>query len=356
MRRLTRTMLPLSRLRHPDGRRLGMTLIEVMLALAIFLIGSVSIVGLFVAASTLHADAANRRVASFIAEGMLSEVQSMRMRTVFAKTTLFSPFLDTDTDAYVDAAEPDASRQAASFGTYPMHPLFDLRDDPSDDPLDHDEGAVLIEGEDAGTPTEWAWYTGWDADGDPTTEDTLAFVLATGRWLWSSTGLSGAHADGRRVLSPRTWYYVLDADVAAYDPPSDGSTTPAVTLQLCCEQDPTDLPSPGYLVVDEEWMRYGTDSSVASTFNAGTHSGTLHVAADMRRHGQEDTAAGFHRAGTPLTIARECPTYPGFYYAVQFYPVNATGSEAHVIISVGYGSDQRFRVHTLRSIYTPKAL
>ena len=65
--------------------RAGMTLTEVMLALAVFLIGSVSIVGLFVSASVLHAEGANRRTASFIAEELRSAALSSITRDCSAR-------------------------------------------------------------------------------------------------------------------------------------------------------------------------------------------------------------------------------------------------------------------------------
>ena len=65
------------------------------------------------------------------------------------------------------------------------------------------------------------------------------------------------------------------------------------------------------------------------------------------------TAPALHDAGTPVTVARPHPDYPGFYYTVQLYPVNATGTEAHVVVSVGYGTVDRFRVQTFRSVYSP---
>jgi len=69
--------------------------------------------------------------------------------------------------------------------------------------------------------------------------------------------------------------------------------------------------------------------------------------------GWADTGAIAHPPGTPVTVAREHPYYPGFYYTLQFYPTDATGQEAHVVISVGYGTPERFRVHTFRSIFAP---
>ena len=68
-----------------------MTLLEVLLTLAIFLVGSVGIIGLFVAASVLHNDAVGRRTASYIAETLLANVQAKPMHEVFAKTTLVNP-------------------------------------------------------------------------------------------------------------------------------------------------------------------------------------------------------------------------------------------------------------------------
>ena len=65
------------------------------------------------------------------------------------------------------------------------------------------------------------------------------------------------------------------------------------------------------------------------------------------------TEVVYHRAGTPVTVAREHPYYPGYYYSVQFYPVSSNGAESQVVISVGYGNQQHFRVHTLRTVYSP---
>ncbi len=70
-----------------------MTLLEVLLTLAIFLVGSVGIIGLFVAASVLHKDAVDRRTAAYIGETLLAHVQAQPMREVFAKTVV-----DVDTD------------------------------------------------------------------------------------------------------------------------------------------------------------------------------------------------------------------------------------------------------------------
>ena len=62
--------------------RSGLTLTEVLLAMGLFLVGSVSVIGLFVTGSVLHADACNRRTASFIANDLLAEVQGRRFREV----------------------------------------------------------------------------------------------------------------------------------------------------------------------------------------------------------------------------------------------------------------------------------
>jgi len=53
-------------------------------------------------------------------------------------------------------------------------------------------------------------------------------------------------------------------------------------------------------------------------------------------------------------VAREHPFYPGFYYTVQFYPVNAGGSEARLIISVAYKTGKMFRTWFFRGAYAPE--
>ena len=85
------------------GRR-GMTLLEVLLTLAIFLVGSVGIIGLFTAASVLHKDAVDRRTAAYIAETVLAHVQAQAMHEVFAKTTISN-------GGYASDRQPGRSRR-----------------------------------------------------------------------------------------------------------------------------------------------------------------------------------------------------------------------------------------------------
>ena len=315
--------------------RAGMTLLEVLAGLAIFMVGSVSIVGLFVTASVLHAEASHRRTTSFIMESLLAQVRAMPMREVYARTTVTAdPGTGGGGNIDVSAVTPDLSRQAATFDFYPVHPLFDVRSDPTGALAERTQGPVLIEGESGGTGTEWAWYSDPDINPDPLF-DTLVF--ATGpppdRWLWSSVGVVvGIHSAAVRVLGPRTWHYVVEAP---------GLAAGALAVIVAGEPDTQPAggaPTAGYIVIDEEWMAYD-----GPTLNSFTN-------LDRGWGGTEDVD---HQAGTPVTVAREHPYYPGFYYTVQFYPVNATGAESHVVISVGYGNPAAFRVHTVRSIYSP---
>jgi len=294
--------------------RSGLTLLEVTLALAIFLIGSVSIVSLFVAASLLHSDAMKRRTASFIAEELLAEVQSMPLRDVFATTSLAANIDATVQDMPVASVRMDRD-PLATFDEYPRPDIGTSRS----------SGPLLIE-------TEWIWYDRTNTSLNPPYEGH--FQLCD-RGLGRS--LAAPHVALKRVLQPRSWYYVLENDLAA----GAGGV-----VQV--KGDPTAAPrapGDGFIVVDGEWIRY--ESCDATGFT---------VATDREgnpERGFADTADVDHRAGTPVTVAREHPRYPGYYYTVQFYPTNATGQGAKVAIAVGYGVEQRARAHFFHSIYSP---
>jgi len=320
-------------LREMTKWRGGLTLLEVLIALGIFLAGSVGIIALFVTASVMHTDASNRRKASFIAQSLLSEVQGMRLRDVFAKATLVAN--DSGGDLTVDAVYPDQDYQAASFAVYPvvevLKPFGGVTLPPS-----RREGALLIDGGGAGE-SEWAWYS------DVVQPQSLSCALAD-RDKWWGTAVSGSHVAGARVLSPRSWYYVLDQDAAAAE----------TQIRVRYPRELPDPPGTGYIVVDGEWMQYSSwtdDGSGNGVFGVQPDGPDSDTAPDGRAVGQ--TALSAHHAGTPVTVAREYPAYPGFYYAVQFYPVNASGLEAQLVVSVGYGTKDRFRVHTFRSLWSP---
>ncbi len=318
--------------------RSGMTLTEVLLAMAIFLVGSVSLVGLFVTASALHADAMNRRRAAFIADELLAEVRALPFRDVFAKTNLAAAVAPADAAITVDAVRPDATYQGALFSSFPANYLLNPSTDPNN-PIANNRDAVggplLLEGSGADA-REWAWYT--SAAGN-------TFTLYTPRGLWGTA--SGTHLAPARVLQPRSWRFVLETPL----------TNNAATLTV--RGDPT-VPNPatppsGYIVVDEEWMPYtncATGAGGTGTFNVRTNAAGV----PQRGWGGTGPQAGLgvaHLAGTPVTVAREHPFYPGFYYTVQFYPADATGASAQVIITVGYGNDNLFRAHAFHTIYTP---
>jgi hypothetical protein len=112
--------------------------------------------------------------------------------------------------------------------------------------------------------------------------------------------------------------------------------------------DPTSAPAApvsGYIVIDEEWMPYASRDANGFTVALDNNG--------VPYRGWGGTKAAAHSFGTPVTVAREHPFYPGFYYTVQFYPTDATGSSAQVIITVGYGNPNFFHVHTFHTIYTP---
>jgi len=323
--------------------RSGLTLVEVLLSLTVFLIGAVSIVSLFLAASVLHAEAANRRTASFIAEQLLSEVKGLRFREVFARSALSADLADTATTVSAVAVSPDINNQGAMFDQYPLRDLFfPLR--PAQDFGDRAQGPILIEGNAAGpggvppaAAEEWVWYE----DPIPPLGNPLPNC---DRGLWGT--LPENHPAGQYILQPRTWYYVVedqDPGTPALDPLLPGATSVLVRGGPAnAPQDATNpgAPPTGYTVIDDEWIGYENrddDEFLGLTRGIG------------------GTRAVGHRPGTPVTVAREHPYYPGFYYAVQFYPVNATGVEAHVVVSVGYRTGRMFRTWTLRSIYTPTA-
>lgn len=316
-------------LRKTPAGRAGVTLMEVLLALAIFLIGSVSIIGLFVAASVLHVEAGNRRTASFIAEELLAGVTNLRFREVFARTTLEAGIDGTATTIPALAVSPDVDSQGANFHRYPLSDLFfPLRPGQAWD-QDREEGAILVEG-------EWVWYGGLDEVGDNFT----ACDRATG---WALP--AGDHLLGQYILQPRTWYYVVsDAMTAGQDfvaVAGDPTSWPAGGTP--------GAPENGYIVIDEEWMPYvARDASIFAIDPTDADGDGI---PDVRGYG--GTAAVAHSPGTPVTVAREHPLYPGFYYTVQFYPINPGGAEAHVVVSVGYRTGNMFRAWFFRSIYAP---
>ncbi len=310
------------------GRRGGFTLIEVLIALGIFLIGSVSIVGLFVTAAALHSDAVNRRTASFIARSKIAEVKATPFRRVFARTEISA---DNGATIEVDAVTADPVYPSAAFDRYPV---------PEDQSIDRSQGAILLEGENASDPPvwdEWAYYTGLTVN--PTAPDTFDTSGERDKWGTSS---DDPHPAGSRVLQPRTWYYVLSEAAISSDTVHvrGDPTTPPVA------------PSSGYLVIDEEWMRYGDIASSDDTHGSFTLADEDNDGNPDRGLGDTDVEA--HDPGTPVTVAREHPRYPGFYYTVQFYPAGATGAEAKVIISVAWGSERKLRqAFFFHTLYTP---
>jgi len=312
-------------LKSGAGSRAGMTLTEVLLGLAVFMTGSVSIIGLFVTASVLHAEGANRRTASFIAEELLAEAQSMRFSEVFAKTNLTDNINDTTPSLPVYSANAANDDPAAHFNLYPIRSLFfPLRPGQDYDP--RDEGPLLI-------GSEWIWCGNVNVG-----TDTLANCI---RGICGSVGAPHQGDPVLRldpVLQPRTWFYVLD----------DALTATATTVNVYGDPAtwPRDTsgtndgaPLSGYIVVDEEWMHYTDRDNDGFTVDA---------------RGVGDSEPTAHKAGTPVTVAREHPFYPGFYYTVQFYPVNAGGSEARLIISVAYRTGKMFRTWFFRGAYAPE--
>jgi len=305
--------------------RSGLTLVEVLMALAIFLIGSVSIIGLFVTASMLHKDAVERRTASYIAEDLLAELKGTPFREVFAKTNLDGQVLPGVANLDVDSTEADFNFQGAAFNLWPISIA------PGQD---RNAGPVLID-------REWMWYE------DIPTDDTLD--VGTNRGLWGTD--DETHADRARVLAPRTWVYVLndsldsvegdptDVDIEVMgNPGGDAANPPEV-----------EAPASGYIVVDTEWIRY-----TSRNWDATNELGTFAWDDPAEDRGAGDTAAPAHSPGTPVTVAREHPYHPGFYYTVQFYPVNASGAESKVFVSVGYGTARRLRrAHFFHTVYTP---
>jgi prepilin-type N-terminal cleavage/methylation domain-containing protein len=328
--------------RYKLADRSGLTLLEVMMALAVFVVGSVGIVALFMTASVLHVEANNRRRASFIASNLLAQTRAMRLRDVFARTQLVN---DTGANIDAEAVVADPIHGTASFDLYPIFDtFFPLR--PGQDP-GRTEGPVLIQGEGGvpPVPREWAWYTSWTdtVPADPTVPDTFG-IVGGDRGLWGTA--TGTHSPGQFILQPRTWLYVLDDPGVA---PGD-AVVPVRGDPATYPVDPAGTndgaPMEGYIVIEEEWMPYESRGPAGFTVADLNNDG-------LPDRGWADTGAVAHAAGTPVTVAREHPYYPGFFYTLQFYPTDATGQEAHVVISVGYGTEQRFRVYTLRSIFAP---
>ena len=294
----------LSALKKGVRRREGMTLLEVLLTLAIFLVGSVGIIGLFVAASVLHKDAVERRTASYIAETLLANVQAKPMNEVFAKTNIASP--PGVLALPVNATNPvQALNLIAGFGPPQATP-------PTQFP-------ILIN-------SEQRWVT------DIASPTQFNIDAAT------------AQAPPAPVLQPLTWKFVLTGNIGYK---SSDPTSTAINVNATGTP-----PASPYIVIDKEWIKY-------SQFTAGTPATFSVDPADTDGNGIPD-ARGFgltfatgHNAGAPVTVAKEYPGYPDFYYTVQYYPVNATGAEARVIVMVGFGTPKRFHVEAFEGVYTP---
>ncbi len=315
-------------LRTGAADRAGLTLLEVLIALGVFLLGAVGIVSLFVAAGVLHTDATQRRKAAFIAEEVLAEVSGMRLREVFARTALRADLDVGDQAALAGAVTADSTathwEEAANFDEYPLHELFDITDDTADMPPDRTSGPILID-------SEWIWYEDLD-------EDDGRFLNCS-RHMWG-TEEAWHQAPLAHVLQPRTWYYVLRDDLDAADPDETGYGSIPV------DGDPTAAPAApgsGYVVVDREWIRYSSPASDGFNFTN-----------ESQDRAVGESTGSTHRAGTPVTVAREHPDYVGAYYALQFYPVNATGSEARVTVSVAYGTAANLRrAFFFDTVYVP---
>ncbi len=306
------------------------------MALGIFLLGSVSIVGLFVAASVLHADAINRRTASFIGEELLAHVRTMRLRDVFATTDLAAGIGAGDPVIRVGATEAtsESGTRGANFHRYPFFPWPFENAESGFAPYgpDRSVGPILID-------QELIWYTGRPSGAD--------------QFTGCARGLRGdgdGHAEEADILQPRTWYYVLAGPLPA--PPA---AAPSDT-QLSVYGDPSDttsghpppVPTRGYIVLGEEWIRY-----TGTAWDSATDRGEFSWEDEDASRGAGDTEAVAHPAGTPVSVAYEHPRYPGFYCSVQFYPSNTAGSQARVLIGVGYGTPERFRLHSFHTIFTP---
>jgi hypothetical protein len=291
-----------------------MTLLEVLLTMAIFLVGSVGIIGLFVAASVLHKDAVDRRTASYIAETLMAKVQATPLRDIYAKSRIYPvpPGDPLGPRIAVYSVRANANNQAAGFPG---------------------NGFVLLEGG-GGVPDELAWYGAlyW-AVGFPQPYEEFGQPLTR-----NIVGGGGAHPDNSDVLAMKTWVNCLTAPITAAD-----------TTFVAYGQGSWLLPSQGYLVIDKEWMPY------SKAFNGTWDQYTVR---DLNSDGVADrgfgrTTAAPHNQGAPVMIAKEFPGYPGFYYTLQYYPVNATGAESRVIVSIGYGPETRFRTETFEGVYTP---
>jgi prepilin-type N-terminal cleavage/methylation domain-containing protein len=307
-------------------RRAGMTLLEVLLTLAIFLVGSVGIMGLFVAASVLHKDAVDRRTAAYIGETLLAQVQAQPMHDLFAKTTFNAapagnnlPVAATNTGGFrttggaVIVNAGSALSPIANFG-----PPLPTWDGSYPEPI---QFPILIN-------SEQQWVT----------EITTAneFTLSAGT----------TQTEPAPVLQPLTWGLIY----SGYSPPVPPVPGPyqAPTISVQAASGAGGIPGQGYLVIDQEWVRY-------TAYNAGVFTvyDDQNTAATVEGRGWGQTTPTAHNVGTPVTVAQPYPGYPGFYYTVQYYPVNATGAEAHVIVTVGYGPQTRFRVVEFEGVYTP---
>lgn len=288
-----------------DGERGGLTLIEVMIALAIFMVGSISIMALFVAGAKMHADATSCRTASQILESLHAEVRAMPMTWMYAKTKL-AQNIDRDVVTFqAEASGFEIDHIGAGFDQWP------------DSTLPRDSGLLYI-------GRETLWYGG------------LAPKFFTG----CIRGVAGPeppigpnmpHFIGDRVLQPRLASHALAV-------PMDKSDATALVLGA-----PNNLPQSGYFAIDTEWFQYdGLNLTDPSPDNG------------IIARGIGQTEAQWHKAGAHVAFASEYPHHPGYYYTIQTYPINTVGTETFVIIAVGYERQGKIRrVHTIQTPYSP---
>lgn len=296
--------------------RSGLTLIEILFALGIFLLGAVGITGLFVTASAMHKDAVERRTAAYIAEEMLSEIRGAPFRTMFAVTRLDGDLGETDGEIWVDSTEANAAHPGAAFNLWPIW---------AGAGLERSVGPLLV-------GREWMWHTDLDD----------ARFTGVARGVWGTEQLS--HEAGAPVLQPRTWVFVLEEDLEAPGEPDEET-------YLVARGDPDPIeafqpPPSGYIMLNEEWIRYSSVEPNGSLW-------TFEWDDSERDRGMGHSIATAHRAGAPIAFGWEHSDYAGFYYTFQVYPINARGTQAKVVVSVAHGTPTRLRrAHFFRTIYS----
>ncbi|HUT59587.1 MAG TPA: hypothetical protein VNA25_17190 [Phycisphaerae bacterium] len=319
---------------HPLRARAGMTLVEVLMGMALFMVGMTGIIALFATATRLHYEGSARRTATWIAESTLAEVRMQPGANLYAKTELTDPVTASDTALPVVATVPDGDNPRAQFQRWPWW-TRDFTDS-------RRAGMLLVGG-------EWMWS-------DALTSDSFD-DLERGVW-----GSAQAHAAGTRVVQVREWVLAY-RDMPARD-------------RLEVYGDPTALPIPaqGYVEVERTWMQYsgfdatGFDIVLQRDLQGLATLPTGQVVHIDHPDGLPDQGVGLTPEPLPnpqpaggafrpvaVNVARPVDEYPDCWRAISLMPTTNATAGTRLWIDVATERGGRLgRVWQMEGVYFPE--